>query len=49
MDRGDLSRAKQVFTNEGRAPDWFNPAQAEDRWFLHHARQVKNIWLPYGE
>ena len=27
----------------------FNPAQAEGRWFLQHATQVKNIWVPYGE
>jgi aldehyde dehydrogenase (NAD+) len=40
---------KQVFTNEGRAIDWFNAAQAEGRWFLRHASQVKNIWVPYGE
>ncbi len=40
---------KQVFTNEGRAIDWFNPSQGEGRWFLQHATQVKNIWLPYGE
>jgi len=40
---------KQVFTDEGRAIDWFRPEQAEGRWFLHHATQVKNIWVPYGE
>ncbi len=40
---------KQVWTNEGRAIDWFNAKQAEGRWFLHHAVQVKNIWVPYGE
>ena len=40
---------KQVFTNEGRAIDWFQPQQAEGRWFLQHASQVKNIWVPYGE
>jgi aldehyde dehydrogenase (NAD+) len=40
---------KQVFTNEGRVIDWLNPAQGEGRWFLQHATQVKNIWLPYGE
>ena len=22
---------------------------AEGRWFLEHAVQVKNIWVPYGE
>ena len=40
---------KQVWTNEGRAIDWFDSKQGEGRWFLHHAVQVKNIWVPYGE
>jgi aldehyde dehydrogenase (NAD+) len=40
---------KQVFTNEGRAIDWFDVKHAEGRWFLQHATQVKNIWVPYGE
>jgi aldehyde dehydrogenase (NAD+) len=40
---------KQVFSDEGRAIDWFNTEQGEGRWFLHHATQVKNIWVPYGE
>jgi aldehyde dehydrogenase (NAD+) len=40
---------KQTFTNEGRAIDWFNPAQSEGRFFLHHSTQIKNIWVPYGE
>ena len=40
---------KQVFTNEGRDIDWFNPTQAEGRWYLQHATQVKNVWVPYGE
>jgi len=46
MSVGNL---KQVFTNEGRAIDWFDPRVAEGRWFLEHATQVKNIWVPYGE
>jgi len=46
MSVGNL---KQVWTNEGRAIDWFNPKIAEGRWFLEHATQVKNIWVPYGE
>lgn len=46
MSVGNL---KQVFTNEGRAIDWFDPKVAEGRWFLDHAVQVKNIWVPYGE
>ncbi|MGP0018927.1 MAG: aldehyde dehydrogenase family protein [Candidatus Sulfotelmatobacter sp.] len=46
MSTGNL---KQVWTNEGRVIDWFNPNVAEGRWFLQHATQVKNIWVPYGE
>jgi aldehyde dehydrogenase (NAD+) len=44
-----IGNLKQVFTNEGRAIDWFNGEQAEGRWYLQHAVQVKNIWVPYGE
>jgi len=46
MSVGNL---KQVWTNEGRAIDWFDAKRAEGRWFLEHATQVKNIWVPYGE
>jgi hypothetical protein len=43
-----IGNMKQVWTNDGHEYDWFNPAQAEGRWFLQHATQVKNIWVPYG-
>jgi len=46
---GSIGNLKQVWTNEGRAYDWFDPAQSEGRTFLQHATQVKNIWVPYGE
>ena len=46
MSTGNL---KQVWTNEGRVIDWFDSRVAEGRWFLEHATQVKNIWVPYGE
>jgi aldehyde dehydrogenase (NAD+) len=44
-----IGNLKQVFTNEGRAIDWFDSKQGEGRWFLDHAVQIKNIWVPYGE
>jgi len=44
-----VGNLKQVFSNEGGIIDWFDPRQGEGRWFLQHATQVKNIWLPYGE
>jgi len=43
-----VGNLKQVFTNEGRAIDWFDVKQGEGRWFLDHTVQVKNIWVPYG-
>jgi len=44
-----IGNLKQVFTNEGRAWDWSDAQQSEGGWFLQHATQVKNIWVPYGE
>ena len=44
-----VGNLKQVFTDEGRAIDWFNLEQGEGPWYLRHATQVKNIWVPYGE
>jgi aldehyde dehydrogenase (NAD+) len=46
---GSGGNLKQVWTNEGRAIDWIDPKQAEGLWYLQHATQVKNIWVPYGE
>jgi aldehyde dehydrogenase (NAD+) len=40
---------KQVWTNEGRQIDFFSERYGEGRWYLEHAHQVKNIWVPYGE
>jgi aldehyde dehydrogenase (NAD+) len=44
-----IGNLKQVFSNDGRPVDWFDPAQSQGRWFLRHATQIKNIWVPYGE
>jgi aldehyde dehydrogenase (NAD+) len=44
-----IGNLKQVFTNEGRQVNWFDAKQAEGRWYLQHACQLKNIWVPYGE
>jgi len=40
---------KQVWTNEGRQIDFFAQRQGEGSFYLQHAYQVKNIWVPYGE
>lgn len=44
-----IGNLKQVWTNEGRHIDFFDAAQAEGPWYLEHACQVKNVWVPYGE
>ena len=49
VKRASVGNLKQVFTHEGRQIDWFDRAQGEGEWYLRHATQVKNIWVPYGE
>ena len=49
VKRLSAGNLKQVWTNEGREIDFFDPHHGEGRWYLHHAYQVKNIWVPYGE
>ncbi|HET7105503.1 MAG TPA: aldehyde dehydrogenase family protein [Candidatus Acidoferrum sp.] len=44
-----IGNLKQVWTNEGRHIDLLSNVQSEGRWYLEHAHQVKNIWVPYGE
>jgi aldehyde dehydrogenase (NAD+) len=44
-----IGNMKQVWTNEGREIDFFDEGQGEGPWYLEHAYQVKNIWVPYGE
>ena len=44
-----VGNLKQVWTNEGREIDFFAAEEGEGKWYLEHAYQVKNIWVPYGE
>ena len=44
-----LSDPAGFWAEAARAIDWFDVKQGEGRWFLQHATQVKNIWVPYGE
>ena len=44
-----VGNLKQVWTNEGREIDFFDQSRGEGPWYLKHAYQVKNIWVPYGE
>ena len=44
-----VGNLKEVWTNEGRELNFFSRGQGEGRWYLEHAYQVKNVWVPYGE
>jgi aldehyde dehydrogenase (NAD+) len=44
-----IGNLKQVWTNEGREIDFFDESRGAGPWYLEHAYQVKNIWVPYGE
>ena len=39
---------KQTWANYGQARDWMDDEQSAGHDFLHHATQVKNIWVPTG-
>jgi aldehyde dehydrogenase (NAD+) len=44
-----IGNMKQTWCGDGLAIDWLSTEQGEGRYFLRHATQVKNIWVPYGE
>jgi aldehyde dehydrogenase (NAD+) len=44
-----IGNLKQVWTNDKYDIDWFDARQAEGSYFMRHATQIKNIWVPYGE
>jgi aldehyde dehydrogenase (NAD+) len=44
-----IGNLKHVWTNDKYDIDWFDAKQGEGSYFMRHATQVKNIWVPYGE
>ncbi len=44
-----IGNLKQVWTNDGTTSTGSTAAEPRARYFLRHATQVKNIWVPYGE
>jgi aldehyde dehydrogenase (NAD+) len=44
-----IGNLKQVWTNDKYDIDWFDGKQCDGRYFMRHATQIKNIWVPYGE
>ncbi|WP_380054406.1 aldehyde dehydrogenase family protein [Falsihalocynthiibacter sp. SS001] len=48
LERHSAGNLKRTWLNQGTARDWFGK-DGEGKEFLHHATEVKNIWIPYGE
>ena len=44
-----IGNLKQTWTNDKYDIDWFDAKQCDGRYFMRHAMQIKNIWVPYGE
>ena len=49
IERRSVGNMKRTWCSGGRLFDWFDERTATNDLFLHHATQVKNIWVPYGE
>ncbi len=49
VERAAAGNLKRVWSDHGRARDWYAANQGEGREVLRHAVAVKNIWAPYGE
>ncbi|HLW92170.1 MAG TPA: aldehyde dehydrogenase family protein [Roseiarcus sp.] len=49
VETASAGNLKATWVNNGRAADWASPAEGQGEMYLHHATQVKNIWVPYGE
>lgn len=48
VEAASAGNLKPVWTDEGLARDWRDPAQGQGAEFLRRASQVKTIWIPYG-
>ncbi|HEY1721708.1 MAG TPA: aldehyde dehydrogenase family protein [Magnetospirillaceae bacterium] len=49
VEKASAGNVKSTWVNYGHPRDWFDNAEAQGETYLHHATQIKNIWVPYGE
>lgn len=47
VNAASIGNLKQVWTSNNL--NWFDAKQCSGSYFMRHATQVKNIWVPYGE
>ncbi|CCE05467.1 putative membrane-anchored aldehyde dehydrogenase protein [Bradyrhizobium sp. STM 3843] len=48
-ERLSVGNLKRTLVDHGLLTDWYDAAASEGPILLHHAVQVKNIWIPYGD
>jgi aldehyde dehydrogenase (NAD+) len=49
VERRSIGNLKRTLVDHGLQTNWYASAEAEGELFLHHAVEIKNIWIPYGE
>jgi aldehyde dehydrogenase (NAD+) len=49
VEKASAGNLKATWVNNGRPIDWFSSGEGQGETYLHHATQIKNIWVPYGE
>ena len=49
VERLSTGNLKRTWCSHGLVRDWHDREQGEGEEFLHHATEVKNVWVPYGE
>jgi len=47
VEEASSSNLKRTWVNNGKQTDWY--INGQEKQFLVHATQVKNIWIPYGD
>ncbi len=48
VERLSASNMKRTWVSNGMHRNWLSVTQGEGKEFLHHATEIKNIWIPYG-
>jgi aldehyde dehydrogenase (NAD+) len=48
VERESAGNLKAVWTDDGKARDWFDAGQGQGEDFLFHAVRIKTVWTPFG-
>ena len=49
IEHESADNLKRTWVDNDRRRNWLDPNSGEGQEFLHHATDIKNIWIPYGE